>query len=144
MILAMALALSLSQSPADAMLEIQRSHIEANVPADADFERLLQRDLDKYFKAKRTRPFKLAYEFLRKGPTQSGVAYPKFYLWIQISEEAKVVEQGAVRVAAIDKKEFQITDFSSEAAIRADPTALQKVFPALVCDTIKQRLGLGP
>ena len=57
--LTIALVLSLSQSPEDVMREIQRSHIEANVPADADFERLLQRDLDKFFKARRPNPFRL-------------------------------------------------------------------------------------
>src|SRR6266853_182168 len=62
-----ALALSLAQSPEDAMRQVQRSHIEADVPADADFERLLQGDLDRYFKAKRPKPFKLTYEFLRRG-----------------------------------------------------------------------------
>ena len=136
--------LLLAQSPEDAMRQIQRSHIEANVPADSDFERFLQRDLDKYFKATRTKPFTLTYEFLRKGATQSGVSYPKFYLWVQMSEEGKVVEQGAVRVAAVEKKEFQITDFARVAAIRADPASIYKVFPALVCETIKQRLGLAP
>src|SRR6266853_214225 len=143
MMLTIALALSLAQSPEDAMRQVQRSHIEANVPADADFERLLQGDLDRYFKAKRPKPFKLTYEFLRRGPTQSGVSYPKFYLWVQVSEEGRVVEQGAVRIAAVEKKEFQITDFIGEPAIRSDPAGINRVFPALVCDTIKQRLGLA-
>ena len=143
MMLTLVLAMLLSQSPEDAMRQMQLSHIEANVPPEADFGRFLQRDLDKYFKAKRSNPFKLTYEFLRIGATQTGIAYPKFYLWVQISEKGKVVEQGAVRLAAIEKKEFQITDFVPEAAIRADSTGIYKVFPAPVCDTIKQRLGLA-
>ena len=89
MMLTFALVMFLSQSPEDAMRQMQLSHIEANVPAEADFGRFLQRDLDKYFKTKRPNPFKLTYEFLRIGATQTGIAYPKFYLWVQLSEKAQ-------------------------------------------------------
>ncbi len=122
--------------------EIQRSHIEANVPPLGEFNRLLQRDLNAYFKAKQGKTVQVEYENLRDGPTQSGVAYPKFYVWIRVSESGSVAAQGAVRLAAIERKRFEVTDFIAEQAIRDDPTAIYRVFPAPVCDTIKARLAI--
>lgn len=78
---------------------------------------------------------------LRDGPTQAGVAYPKFYVWVRVFEGASVVDQGAVRLAAIEKREFQVTDFLSERTIRADPKVIYRVFPAPVCDRINGKLG---
>jgi len=122
--------------------EIQRSHIEANVPAAADFQRLLQRDLRSYFQRKHGKKVAVEHEILRDGPTQSGVAYPKFYVWVRVSEGRAVVEQGAVLLAAIERKGFQVTNVLSEQAIRADPASIYRVFPAPVCKKIEAKLGI--
>lgn len=123
--------------------EIQRSHIEANVPPPAEFNRLLHRDLNSYFRARQGKAVQVEYEMLRDGPTQSGVAYPKFYVWVRVSESGSVATQGAVRLAAIERKRFEVTDFFTEQAIRDDPTAIYRVFPAPVCDRIKARLAIS-
>src|SRR5262245_41712414 len=120
MIHVLAFAALLAQQPTlDVFREIQRSHIEANVPSPNDFDRLLTRDLEAYFRARAGKVLRVKHELLCDGPTQSGVAYPKFYLWVQAFEGTRVAERGAVRVAAIDRKEFQVTDFLTEADIRA-------------------------
>ena len=143
MIHVLAAAALLAQQPTpDAFQEIQRSHIEANVPSPDAFDRLLTRDLEAYFKANTGKLIRVKHELLRDGPTQSGVAYPKFYLWVQASEGKRVAEQGAIRVAAVERKEFQVTDFLAEADIRANPAALNKVFPAAVSERIKSKLGI--
>jgi hypothetical protein len=68
-----------SQSPDYSIIQdIQRSHIEANVPGPAEFNRILQRDLDTYFAKARGKSSRVEHEMLRDGPTQSGVEYPKF------------------------------------------------------------------
>jgi len=140
-VLVLALA---SQSPDLSVLqEIQRSHIEANVPGPAEFNRLLQRDLDSYFTKTRGKSSRIEYEMLREGPTQSGVAYPKFYVWVRVFEGAANVEQGAVRLAAVERREFQVTDFLSERTIRADSTVIYRVFPAPICERINSKLGLA-
>lgn len=137
-------ALLAAQAPdLNVLREIQRSHIEANVPPPAEFNRLLQRDLNVYFRAKQGKAVQVKYEMLRDGPTQSGVAYPKFYVWVRVLETGSVAAQGAVRLAAIERKKFEVMDFVTEQAIRDDPTAIYRVFPAPVCDRIKARLAIS-
>jgi len=48
---------------------------------------------------------------LRDGPTQSGVSYPKFYLWVRVAGGKSVDDRGAVRVVAVKRKRFDVTDF---------------------------------
>jgi hypothetical protein len=143
--LAAVLPVLLTQTPDARVIEdIQRSHIEGNVPPPGQFAKLLQRDLEAYFNAPKRRGIRVEHELLRDGPTQSGVSYPKFYLWVRVLEGESVVRQGAARVAAMDRKQFEVTSFASEASIRADPRALYSVFPAPVCERIKAKLGIAP
>jgi hypothetical protein len=135
----------LAQAPDPRVLEdIQRSHIEANVPPPGQFATLLQRDLEAYFNASKKKGVRVEYELLRDGPTQSGVAYPKFYLWVRVLDDGTIIKQGAARVAAIARKKFDITSFVSEGSIRADPKALYSVFPSPVCERIKAQLRIAP
>ncbi len=121
--------------------DIQRSHINANVPDSADFENFLRRDLAAYFAAAgKKKSVLVEHESLRKGPTQSGVSYPKFYLWVRIAGGKNPKDRGAVRLAAIDKKRFEVTDFVSEESIRNDPNGIYRIFPAPVCETIKAKV----
>jgi hypothetical protein len=50
-------------------------------------------------------------------------------------------DRGAVRVAAIEKKRFEITDFVSEEEIRKSPDQIYSVFPAAVCEAIKGKVN---
>ncbi len=119
---------------------IQRSHINANVPDRGDFDRILHRDLESYFANDRKEAgVSVAFEFLREGPTQTGIAFPKYYLWVRIGEGARPEDRGAVRVAAVEKQQFEVTHFLSEAEIRRNG-AIEQVFPPAVCDRIRTRL----
>jgi hypothetical protein len=123
------------------MRDLQRSHIDANVPASADFENFLRRDLAAYFStARKKKDVSVDYEPLRRGPTQSGVSYPKFYLWVRIASGKSSKDRGAVRIEAIDKKRFEVTDFMSEDAIRSAPNSIYGIFPAQVCEKIKEKV----
>jgi hypothetical protein len=126
---------------AQAMRDIQRSHIDANTPDAADFEVLLRRDLTAYFGKARKKSVAIEYEPLRNGPTQSGVAYPKFYVWVTIAGGKTPTDRGAATVAAIEKKRFEVVEFVSEEAARSDPKALYTIFPAPVCDKINARVA---
>jgi hypothetical protein len=82
--LVVAMHVALAQQPAFAQSELQRTHIEANVPPQDEFEALLQRDLLSFFKqAHGSTVTAVEVQPLRLGPTQSGVSYPKFYLWVK-------------------------------------------------------------
>ncbi len=122
------------------ILETSHSHIDANVPAAEDFDKLLRRDLAGYFAAM-FKDLPVHYELLRDGPTQSGVAYPKFYLWVTIGGGESPRQRGAVRVAAIEKKRFEVSDFISEDAVKKDPAGIYRVFPAPVCEKINAKVA---
>jgi hypothetical protein len=119
---------------------VSESHIRANVPDEKDFEKFLKRDLEQYFKETKRKTVTVEYELLRKGPTQSGIAYPKFYAWLTIRDRGTILEEGAVRVAAVEKKHFDVTDFLSKADIERSPMSLDRIFPRAVADTIRERL----
>ena len=103
-------------------------------PSD-QFHAAITRDLTAYFQGAT-----VTYDLLRKEPTQSGVAYPKYYAWVRAVSGGSAVE-GAVRVANIDGERFEVTHFVTAADIRAHPQAIEAVFPAALCDEIRRRAG---
>lgn len=115
------LALAGSKSKRERALAEEKKHIEANVPVKNDFDAFLRRDLSKYFKEKTGKQLGVDYELLREKPFQAGkkypTAYPKFYLWIKLYENNKLVNKGAARVAAIEKKRFEVITFADKKEI---------------------------
>jgi hypothetical protein len=79
---------------------------------------------------------------LRRQATQSGVAYPKFYLWIRTRSADGRSISGAVRVAAVEKQRFDVTDFLSAAEITAEPSRVGTVFPAPLVQGIIDRANI--
>lgn len=112
------------------------SHIQSNVPDAKDFDRILVRDLRSKFC--HNDECKLNFELLRKGATQTGVAYPKFYVWIQVMDGSKQ-QKGAVRLAAIDKDHFEVTNYLSVEQIRRVPEQVSTIFPAALVKEIVGR-----
>ena len=119
--------------------DLSASQIRENAPDDAAFSRMLERDLNTYFRHEGFRGAVVRFALLRRGATQSGVAYPKFYLWVEVRSAAGRQTSGAVRVAAIERKQFAVTDFLSAQAIRADPGSVGSVFPAPLVQVIIDR-----
>jgi len=118
----------------------RNSHIENNVPSQAVFDQLLRRDLVEYFRNLTEDEVSVDFEMLREGPTQSGTAYPKFYVWASVKRDASPSERHAVRVAAIERQRFEVTDVLSEVAITQEPSAIYEIFPAAVCKEIEAKL----
>ncbi|HEX3067527.1 MAG TPA: hypothetical protein VHX14_03055 [Thermoanaerobaculia bacterium] len=116
---------------------IQESHIDANVPDSAAFDRYLQRDLKSYFSGA-----DVTVDLLRREPTQSGVAYPKFYAWIHAIAPGAPAVDGVVRMEAVDRQKFVVTHFLSVQEIRSDPGQVDAIFPAPLCSGIKHRAGV--
>jgi hypothetical protein len=122
------------------LADIQRSHIEGNVPSPESFDAFLRRDLMSYFQDRSTPfPCGLEYTFLRNGPTQSGVSYPKFYLWVRVIAGKTAGTEGAVRVEAIAQTHFEVTDFMHKEAIIQAPGTVGSVFPAALVHDITAR-----
>ena len=123
------------------MAEVQASHISGNVPPDASFSLLLERDVRAHLVANRLPSKSVEIELLRKGPTQSGVSYPKYYIWIRAADETGRHVEGVMRVAAIDRVRFDITDFTPAASIRSNPESLDSIYPALLVPAIREHAG---
>lgn len=131
----------MTRTPEQTLLQqIQESHIEGNVPPVAEFIALLQRDLDAYFAELYGKKVAVAWEFLREGATQSGVANPKYYLWVTVKADGEYMNEGAIRVAAIGKTSFEVTDFLEIATIKNQQEDIYSVFPAPVCEKINGKI----
>lgn len=122
---------------------ISSSHVEGNVPASEEFDRYLTRDLQSYFESNLRRKVVVRHELLRTAPTQSGVAFPKYYLWARVFDGSTQLDEGAVRVAAIDRSRFEVTDFLSQRDIKANPATVKQVFPAPLVEGILARAGIS-
>lgn len=123
--------------------EVQQSHIKGNLPETfEEFQFILERDLESYFSTKYGKPVTVKYELLRRSATQSGVAYPKFYAWIDIYNSENRINSGAVRVAAIEKVRIKVTNFISRKDIIKNPKSIESIFPMALCDGIRNRVGI--
>ena len=123
--------------------DIQKAHIDANLPETLDkFNQILTRDLNAYFTQKLGTGVIVRHELLRRTPTQSGVAYPKFYAWVRIEKNDSSVDAGAVRVVAVDAKRIKVTHYFSQEKIKAEPKSIELVFPRSLCDNIRNKAGL--
>ena len=118
---------------------LTNSHVEANVPVGPDFRKFLLRDLEAYFASVTGRRVRTEYELLRDAPTQSGVAYPKFYAWVRLFAGETLVDEGAVRVAAIDRVRFEVTDYVSRSRIAREPRSVEPIFPPPLLPAIRAR-----
>jgi len=120
---------------------IADSHVRANVPDEKDFDTFMKRDLEAYFKDLKKKNLVVEYQLLRDGPTQSGTAFPKFYCWVTIKENGSLLEDGAVRVAAMEKKRFGVHDYLARVEIEKDMDKVYQTFPRPVADKIKEKIG---
>jgi hypothetical protein len=110
-----------------------------DVPAADQFEGLMKRDLQAYLSRHDHPDLKVEYQLLREGPTQSGPAYPKFYVWVRGFDAGRIVVEGAARVAAEDATRFEVTHFLSADEIRSSPAAIDRIFPAALKSSIVER-----
>ena len=122
---------------------LQKSHVKTDVPEQDEFSKFIQRDLQSYFHLELNRTdIKVNFELLRKGATQSGMAYPKFYAWVNVFDNSgNKLESGAVRLAAVDGDRFEISDFINKSSILGKRVELADVFPELLIDKIIIKAG---
>ena len=117
------------------MSAIRESHIAGNMPSPEEFDGVLRRHLVRYFWAWPNEGKTLEYVLLRDGPTQSGIGYPKFYVWVRVRSQGAIEQEGAARLAA-ESGGFSVTHFVPRNAIVADPQGIYQLFPEPVCDRI--------
>ena len=108
---------------------------------DRELDKELRRDLTPYFSEGQKAPVTVNYDFLRKGPTITGIAYPKYYLWITVTDSAgrDTVTEGAARVAQIDST-IEVTHYFLRDGLKNNRSALDSVFPKAVVQAILKHL----
>jgi hypothetical protein len=111
--------------------------VDANVPKGTLFGEYLQRDLETYF-CGGAKECRVEYVLLRDGPTQVGVSYPKYYLWFRSYKGKVLNNEGAVRVAAVEQKRFDVTDVLFREQILETPSIVTSIFPTALADKIVQ------
>jgi hypothetical protein len=125
-----------SRSKRERALAEMKKHIEANVPDKSNFEAFLRRDLIKYFNETTGKNLRVDYELLQEKPFQTGKrypsAYPRFYLWIKLYENNTLVNKGAAKVAAIEKKRFKVITFADKKKIERKGYDALGFFPILL------------
>ena len=120
--------------------DLLQSHIDANVPPDSLFGQFIRRDLAKYFQLSPDSDLTVQFDLLRRGPTQVGISYPKFYLSVRITRRRQLLKEGYARVAAVNREGFDVTDFIPRAAVLADSAVLAGIFPESVRAEIMTRI----
>ncbi|MEG3977833.1 hypothetical protein QT970_24925 [Microcoleus sp. herbarium8] len=119
--------------------KVAQFHVERDAPAQSDFEKNLKRDLTAYFTELEGEGITVSYEYLREGPTQVGVANPKYYLWVSVYRHQQLIDVGAVRIAAIQESSyFLVLHYFSKSQIRENPEQIDLVFPNSVSVKIRQ------
>jgi len=125
----------------DPMAALRQGHIDANVPDQKNFERILNRDITKYVTDKADKDITVKVELLRNGPSQSGVALPKYYIWIEKrNSKGVLMEEAAARIAAINRDHFDVIQYYDRKRLETETDLVSKVFPQDVYAKIVTKL----
>ena len=113
----------------------------AAAPYGPALDSLMQHDLTAYFSRRAGAPVRISFAYLRRGATVTGIAYPKYYLWVVARDAsgAQVLAEGAVRAAGVDTA-VEVTHFLPATFIRSHPEGVDSVFPAGVVPEIRKHL----
>lgn len=134
-------AVTASAQAESVMASIGQSHIDANVPDKKDFDAILKRDITKYVTDPGDKDVTVTVSLLRDEPSQSGVALPKYYCWIEKrNSKGVLIEEAAARIAAVEKTHFDVIQYYDRTRLLAEPGLVSKVFPADVYEKIQARL----
>ena len=116
---------------------------QPDIPDAAVFNQALQRDLESYFSKAESVSVKVTFELLRDQPTITGIAYAKYYVWVEVRSTEGLLRVGAARVAAINRS-FEVTNFVPAETINLDAGSVSSVFPAALVSDITKRAHSAP
>lgn len=127
-------------APAQTQSGSRQLRLDSDMPQQPSVTPFLQRDLLSYFRRSGFSSATLVdTTLLRNVPTQTGVAAPKYYAWVQVKSGTAVLTQGAVRIAAIEKNQYEVLDFLTAQQIKGNRDAVAKVFPAALMPALLEQ-----
>ena len=121
--------------------DIARSHVDANVPPPDKFQAMLRRDLALYFQKSKAEKVTVEPDASSWSHAERTLV-PEVLRLGAVRVSGRLREEGAVRLAAVERKRLDVTDYLSATAIRKRPASLEQVFPRPVAARIRQRLAL--
>jgi len=104
--------------------------------------RLLERGARPYFTPLYGKDISLQLELLREAPTQSGLAYPKYYVWARVLKSDQLLSEGAMRLAVIETNQPKVTDYLTKQEIISNPARLDAIFSSALIPKIKEKAGI--
>lgn len=115
-----------------------------HLPDSENFRSFLERDLNKYFKAKNAKAGLVEFDALRDVPTLAVSGKPTFYYWVILKKGDLVLEEGPAVIEAQDKKFFTVVAFVPVRAIVKEPIASLTKFPSKLAVDIMLRAKVQP
>lgn len=111
-----------------ALRNVSQTYVDANVADSQEFDRLLKRNILTFLRSADHDGDSVSVKLLRSDPTQTGTSWPKYYAWIRLTKAKRLVIEGVVRVACIDKKRFDVTHFLTVSQINSTPEQVGRIF----------------
>ncbi len=115
-----------------------------HLPPSENFKLFMERDLAAFFKGRTKKTLQVDYQLLRDVPTLTLNGKPAFYCWAKAAKMDQIIEEGAVRLEAADKKGFVVTDYLSTTDIAGDSKLVFKSFPEIIAVDIFYRAKVKP
>jgi len=109
-----------------------------NVPEQKDFNNELNAELSRQYSNQNGKILKLNWELIADKPLEKESSYPEYFVWIKMSHNNKVVNQGLVKLIVKDKK-FRSIAFMNDERIRTVPADASREFPAEILEKIKNK-----
>ena len=109
-----------------------------NVPEQKDFNNELNTELNRQYSIQNGKKLKLNWELISDRPLEKKSSYPEYFVWIKMSQNKKIVNQGLVKLIVKDKK-FHSIAFMNDERIRTVPNDASREFPLEMLEKIKSK-----
>lgn len=109
-----------------------------NVPEKKDFNVELKTELNRQYSIQDGKRLKLNWELLIDKPIEKQSSYPEYFVWIEMSQNNKVVNRGLAKLIVKDKK-FHSIAFMNDERIKAVPNDARREFPVEILKRIENK-----
>ena len=97
-----------------------------DIPPAGVFDSVLKHDLTAYFALRDSGPISVSYQLLRDGPTITGIAYPKYYVWVVV-RSGKRLDGNALGMLARELQGFQHVNRRTQGPTRFSHLGLPRI-----------------